>query len=61
MKEREYINASNRVRVSLLCHIARELIPENCTAINKEEHRTVCEILANWETKLFESINVEET
>ena len=58
MKQQEYIDVSDRVRVSNALQILSEIIPENSSAITASELQHVLTALTYWEEKLLEKISV---
>ena len=53
MKEQEYIDVSDRVKVSNALYIIRDIVPENSSVVTPNEYRRVVGLLALWEAKLF--------
>ena len=53
MTEQEYIDLSDRVRISTAYQILATVIPENSNIIEKKEYQNVMKIISTWETKLF--------
>ena len=58
MKQQEYIDVSNRVRVSNALQILSEIIPEPSSAITASELQHVLAALNHWEEKLLEKISI---
>jgi hypothetical protein len=58
MKQQEYIDVSDRVRVSNALQILSEIIPEHSSAITASELQHVLTALHYWEEKLLEKIRV---
>ena len=60
MKEQEYIDVSDRVKVSNALEILRDITPSISSIINSEDYTTVIKILSGWEDNLFNIIETEE-
>jgi hypothetical protein len=58
MNQQEYIDVSNRVRVSNALQILSEIMPEHSSAITASELQHVLTALSYWEEKLLEEIRV---
>ena len=58
MDQQEYIDVSDRVRVSTALNILNEIIPEQSSVITPSELQHVLVALQHWETRLFERIKV---
>jgi len=53
MKPQEYVNATDRVKVTCAIKILGDIIPENSEVINSNDYTKVMQVLGEWEEKLF--------
>ena len=58
MEQQEYIDVSDRVRISNALEILSDIIPENSSVITPSELRHVLAALRFWEEKLLEQIGI---
>ena len=58
MKQQEYLDVSDRVRVSNALQILSEIIPEHSSAITASELQHVLTALRHWEEKLLKQIKI---
>jgi len=54
MTPQEYVNATDRVKVTCAIKILGDIIPENSRVINMHNYIKVMQMLGEWEEKLFE-------
>ena len=60
MTEQEYINVSDLTKITGAINVLREIVPDNSEIIeNKKLVGIICK-LSEWQSKLFESINIEQ-
>lgn len=59
MDETEYIHVTNRVKVSLMLHILRDILPDEQLITTADQHRMRLQ-LARWQDALFTHINREK-
>ncbi len=60
MTEQDYINTSDKVRISVAKESLMNVVAENSPVIDKEEYDMVMQALSRWERKLFDVIKLEE-
>lgn len=60
MTEQEYLDVSNRVRVSTAIRVLSEIVPGSSKPIESKELRALLKKLSEWEEKLFEGIETQE-
>ncbi|UCF92366.1 MAG: hypothetical protein JSW39_29555 [Desulfobacterales bacterium] len=58
MDQQEYIDVSDRVRVSNALQILAEIIPEQSSVISPSEIQHVLAALRYWEKKLLEQVGI---
>ena len=58
MDQQEYIDVSDRIRVSNALQILTEIIPEYSSVITPSEIQHVLTALRSWEEKLFAKIEL---
>ena len=58
MDQQEYIDVSDRVRVSNALQILTEIVPEYSSVITASELQHVLTALRYWEEKLFKQIEI---
>ena len=58
MDQQEYIDVSDRLRVSTALNILNEIIPEQSSVITPSELQHVLVALQCWEKRLFERIEI---
>jgi hypothetical protein len=58
MDQQEYIDVSDRLRVSTALNILNEIIPEQSSVITPSELQHVLVALQYWEKRLFERIEI---
>jgi len=58
MEQQEYIDVSDRIRVSTALHLSSEIIPEHSSVITPSELQHVLAALRYWESRLFERIEI---
>ena len=61
MNEKDYICATNRVKISAALTLVRDVLPGEEWGISNEEHQKICGILRDAEVKLFASFELEDT
>ncbi len=61
MTEQECLDLSDRVRVSTMLNLFREIISESSSVIKQDDYESVGKILSRWETGLFEAVEVKES
>jgi len=59
MNELDYINVSNRVKISMALTIMRDVLPLEDTAITEKEHSEITIMLRALEIKGFKSYECE--
>ena len=61
MKEQEYIDLSDLVRLETIKHLLREITPSNSDVIYKADHVMVYNFITSWINKIrLENIKIEE-
>ena len=60
MKEREYIKATNRVKISMAMAILRDVLLGDDCGVTGKELREIMQPLSLLETQLFGEIEIEE-
>ena len=58
MRQQEYLDVSDRVRVSNALQILSEIIPEYSSIITASELQHVLTALRHWEEKLLEQMEI---
>ena len=58
MEQQEYIDVSDRVRISNALQILSDITPENSSVITPSELQHVLTALRYWEEKLLEQIGI---
>ena len=58
MEQQEYIDVTDRVRISHALKILSDITPENSSVITPSELQHVLTALRYWEEKLFEQIGI---
>jgi hypothetical protein len=54
MTEQEYIDTTDRVKISNARQILSDICPENSSVIDIENFRVMMKLLAEWEEQLFD-------
>ena len=60
MKEQEYINVSDLLKTTGAVKMLCEIVPDNSEIIDNKELGEILSKLSYWQSKLFESINIEQ-
>jgi hypothetical protein len=60
MKEQEYIDLSDLVRLQTVSHALREITPANSTIIGSSEFGVVADIVSTWIDMIREKITIED-
>lgn len=59
MTEQEYIDCGDRVRISHMINVLRDIVPENSSVIDLKDYTQMMRKLTSWEKKLFKALKVE--
>ncbi len=60
MNEKDYLCATNRVKVSAALTLMRDVLPGDDWGISIAEHEVICGVLRRAEEKLFASFKLDE-